>query len=197
MDERLNGLEQIFLADDRNQIAVMVELCRKHLRKYPKDGFAWLYYGMSQTSLARYASAEKAIRRGMRLYPPSASPNAFTQMGHLFRKKGDLRKAAFWHRKALARRPNDATYHVFLGEIAFTRGLHKQAENHYRNALKCTEGCVDEAYFNLGVILLGMRKYSEAIACYREALKIDPEYKIAKERLEDAELALLMGNSKM
>ena len=60
--------------------------------------------------------------------------------------------------------------------------------------LSCA-GSIDEAYFNLGGILLGRRNYLEAIKCYKEALKIDPKYQIAKERLEDAELALLMTNS--
>ena len=127
---------------------------KRHLRKYPKDGFAWLFYGISQISLARYSSAEKAIRRAIKLNPASALPNGYTQMGFLFRDKGDLRKAAFWHRKALAKKPNDATCHIFLGHIAFKRGLRRQAEGHYRNALKCTQGALDEAYFNLGGILL-------------------------------------------
>jgi tetratricopeptide (TPR) repeat protein len=65
----------------------------------------------------------------------------------------------------------------------------------YRRALKCSKGCLEEVYFNLGGTLLGKRKYSEAIECYQEALKIDPKYKIAKERLDDAKLALLILNS--
>jgi tetratricopeptide (TPR) repeat protein len=65
----------------------------------------------------------------------------------------------------------------------------------YRCALKSSEGDLDKAYFNLGGILLGKRNYSEAIKCYQEALKIDPKYKIAKERLDDTKLALLLMNS--
>jgi tetratricopeptide (TPR) repeat protein len=65
----------------------------------------------------------------------------------------------------------------------------------FRDALKCSQGAVDEAYYNLGAILVGERKYADAIKCYEETLKIDPKYKIAKTRLEDTKLALLIANS--
>jgi tetratricopeptide (TPR) repeat protein len=195
MDSAIDGFEQISLADDRGQIAVVVELCQKHLTKHPRDGFSWLLYGMSQISLARYAEAEKAIRKGIKFCPAKARPIAYSKMGHLFKAKGDFNKAAFWYRKAIRNKPNHAGYHIFAGSNAYDRGWLRQAETHYRRALKCTEGSLDEAFFNLGGILLGRRKYSEAIECYREALKIDPKYQIAKKRLDDAELAFLMANS--
>ena len=195
MDDRKESISQICLADDRGQTAVVIELCKKHLRKYPKHGPAWLRYGMAQVALARYAEAEKSIQRAITFCPTKALPIAYAQRGHLFQAKGDLKQAAFWYRKALKHRPNDATWHIFLASNAFKRGLHKQSEAYYRRALKCSEGCLDEAYFNLGGILLGKRNYAEAIKCYQEALKIDPKYKIAKERLDDAKLALLIANS--
>jgi len=126
---------------------------------------------------------------------PKSPADCLRPNGHLFQAKGELKQAAFWYRKALGRNPKDATWHIFLAINAFKRGLLKQAERYYRRALKCSEGCLEEAYFNLGGILLGRRNYSEAIKCYEEALKIDPKYKIAKERLDDAKLALLLKNS--
>jgi tetratricopeptide (TPR) repeat protein len=195
MNDSKESYDQISLADDRGQTAVVVELCKKHLCKFPKHGPAWLHYGMAQIQLARYAEAEKAIRRAITFCPQKALPIVYSQMGHLIEAKGDFKRAAFWYRKALKHRPNNAGWHIFLASNAFKRGLHKQSEAHYRRALKCAEGCLDEAYFNLGGILLGKRKYSEAIECYQEALKLDPKYKIAKERLDDAKLALLIANS--
>ena len=195
MNESKESLSQIHLANDRGQTAVVVELCKKHLLNFPKHGLAWLSYGMAQVELARYAEAEKAIKTAMTLCPPRALPSVCAQMGHLFQAKGELKQAASWYRKALSRNPTDATWHIFLASNTFKRGLLKQAEMYYRRALKCSEGCLDEAYFNLGGILLGRRNYSEAIKCYEEALKIDPKYTIAKERLDDAKLALLLKNS--
>jgi tetratricopeptide (TPR) repeat protein len=197
MDERRHSINQIHLADDRRQVAVMVELCRKHVRKFPKDGFGWLHYGSVQIDLFQYATAERALHRAIMLIPKKALRGPYAQMGHLFKKKGDYKQAAFWYRKAVRQKPQDATYHIFLADNAFNFGFLKQAEKHFRNALNCSEGAIDEAYFNLGGISLGKRNYPEAIKCYHEALKIDPRYKIAKERLEDAELALFLKNSQV
>ncbi len=177
------------------KLATAIELCKKHLHKFPKHGPTWLQYGMAQIQLARYAAAERAIRRAITLCPQKALPIAYSQMGHLIEAKGNFKQAASWYRKALKLRPNDATWHIFLASNAFTRGLHRQSESYYRRALNCSGGCLEEAYFNLGGILLGKRNYSEAIKCYQEALKIDPQYKVAKERLDDAQLALLIENS--
>ncbi len=194
MEDFKASLNQITLAYDRGQAAVVVELCKKHLRKFPKDGFGWLYYGMVQTDLFRYAVAERALRRGITCCPKNVLLTGYTRLGNLFREKGNYKRATAWYRRAMKQKPQDATYHIFLADNAFKFGFLKQAEKHFRNALKCTEGNVDEAYFNLGGILLGRREYPEAIKCYREALKIDPKYQIARKRLEDAELALLMVN---
>ena len=174
---------------------VVVELCKKHLRKFPKHGPAWLRYGMVLVALAQYAPAEKAIRRALQLCPTKSLSFPYVQLGHLVEARGDFKQAAVWYRKAAKHRPKDANFHIFLGSNAWKRGLHKQSEVYYRRALKCSEGSLEEAYFNLGGILLGKRKYPEAIECYQEALKIDPKYKIAKERLNDAKLALLLVNS--
>jgi tetratricopeptide (TPR) repeat protein len=195
MDECKNSLNQIRLADKRDQTAVVVELCKKHLRKFPKHGPAWLWYAMSQTTFARYAEAEKAIRRAILLCPKNKLSRPYTQMGHLLEAKGDFKEAMRWYRKAARLDPQDAGSHIYLGSNAFKQGFHKQEEAHYRRALKCSTGCLEEIYFNLGGIFLGKRNYSEAIKYYQEALKIDPKYKIAKERLDDAQLALLIANS--
>jgi hypothetical protein len=40
MDDSKESFNQILLADDRGQTAVVVELCKNHLRKFPKHGFA-------------------------------------------------------------------------------------------------------------------------------------------------------------
>jgi tetratricopeptide (TPR) repeat protein len=98
-------------------------------------------------------------------------------------------------REVLSDNPKDATNYIYLGSNAFKRGLLKQAKAYYCLALKCSEGCLEEAWLNLGGILLGERNYSEAINCYQEALKIDPKYNLAKKRLDDAKLALLLESS--
>ena len=95
MDNPKESLDQITLAYDRGQAAVVVELCKKHLHKFPKDGFARLWYAMAQIDLARYGEAEKAIQQAIKLLPQNIAAIAYVQMGHLFKAKGDFKHAAF------------------------------------------------------------------------------------------------------
>lgn len=49
----------------------------------------------------------------------------------------------------------------------------------------CPEGCIDEAYHNLGLILRAQGRLREAADCFRRAIELDPEYDNAKEALDD------------
>jgi tetratricopeptide (TPR) repeat protein len=60
----------------------------------------------------------------------------------------------------------------------------------YTRATRCPEGCIDEAHFNRGGKLLALKRYEEAAGAYREALRLDPDYEIARKRLEDVERIL-------
>lgn len=86
--------------------------------------------------------------------------------------------------------PDDATYLIYAASAAFRRGDIERAESLARQATGCTDGSIDEAWFNLGGYLLSAKRYSEAADCYRRALEIDPDYDIAHERLRDVELIL-------
>jgi tetratricopeptide (TPR) repeat protein len=57
----------------------------------------------------------------------------------------------------------------------------------HRRATRCKEGCIDEAFLNLGFVLRALERYSEARKCFQRALEIDPKYKEAKEALADIE----------
>ena len=50
-----------------------------------------------------------------------------------------------------------------------------------------TEGCLDEAYLNLGLILLTQERFEEAAECLREAIQRDPGYRVARKALRDVE----------
>jgi protein O-GlcNAc transferase len=190
------SLKRITAAEKKGLTALVVELCEGHLRSFPDDRFALLWFAMAKTELSQYSQSEKAIRRAISLGRRNKRflALAFKQMGSLSDARGDLKSAGAWYRRALRANPK-YDYCIYLGHVAFKQGLLKKAESYYRKAIKHPASCVDEAYFNLGGVLLAKRRYQEAIKCYRKALKIDPNYGIAKKRLEDAELALRFRNS--
>ena len=185
-------------ADQKGLTALVVELCEDHFLQFPNDRFALIWYAMATRQLSQYDHAEKALRRAMSLSKGDGSVIrlASVEMGHLFREKGDLTKASFWYRRALRDDPKYGNAYIFLGLIAFKSGLLNQAEMYYRKAIKRSAQSIDEAYFNLGGILLAKRRYQAASECYRKAIQIDSKYAIAKKRLKDAELALQLKKSR-
>jgi tetratricopeptide (TPR) repeat protein len=49
---------------------------------------------------------------------------------------------------------------------------------------------VDEAYFNLGLVLRAQERYQEALACFEKALELTPDYREAITAKSDVEKAI-------
>jgi tetratricopeptide (TPR) repeat protein len=117
-------------------------------------------------------------------------------MGHLCKARGDYKSAAAWYRQAIEAVPREASGHIYLGGVLAKSGRLKEAEAAHRAATRCIEGCRDEAFLNLGLVLRAQERYEEAAECFERALELDPKYAAAKKALRDVRRALrfLMGN---
>lgn len=82
---------------------------------------------------------------------------------------------------------------IYLGLTLALQGRLRDAERVHRSATQCLEGCIDEAFYNLGLVLRAQERYQEAAECFREAIRRDPKYRIARRALRDVELADKMG----
>ena len=76
--------------------------------------------------------------------------------------RGAFRLAERWFRRAVALRPSDATDYIFLGALLAIAGRLSEAEAVHRRATKCKEGCRDEAYLNLGLVLRALGRWRSA-----------------------------------
>jgi Flp pilus assembly protein TadD len=108
----------------------------------------------------------------------------------LSQDESKLEEAENWLRKAVEARPDDATAYIYLGAMLAKNGRLEEAESWHRRAVQCPEGCIDEAYLNLGYVLRAKEEYLEAWECFREALRRDPLYQAAEEAIEDMEQVL-------
>ncbi|WP_428305983.1 tetratricopeptide repeat protein [Lacipirellula sp.] len=160
---------------------------RRYLRAFPEDGLAWLYVGIALVEVARYEEAEQAIARAISLCPTEMRHHPLSHMGHLFREAGDYDQAAEWYRRAIAAGPDLPHHYIFLGALLAKQGRFADAEEAHRNAIACPEGELDEAYLNLGFVLRAREQFVEAAECFREALRLDPEYRAARRALHDVE----------
>ena len=64
----------------------------------------------------------------------------------------------------------------------------------HRNATRCTKGAVDEAYFNLGLVLRAQERYQEALACFEKAIELTPDYEEAIDAQRDAKKVIAYLN---
>jgi tetratricopeptide (TPR) repeat protein len=189
-------LKEIERADKRGLSMCSIELATQLVADYPDHGRAWFELALATYPIARYSDALSALRRGLRLCPPGKRHVVYAQFGHLYRQKGEFRRAEVWYRKALAGDPEDATWHIFLGALLAVSGRLKEAEAAHREATRCSEGCIDEAFFNLGLVIRAQGRYKEAQACFQKALKLSPNDKEARLHLNDMEQVLILTKKK-
>jgi cytochrome c-type biogenesis protein CcmH/NrfG len=196
MDEdeiRQARFERVKAAYDVDSHALTILRARRYLARYPEHGFGWYLLGVSLRCLGRYDEAEEALATALRLCPEGGRRIPLVDLGHLERQRGDYERAAGWYRKAIEAAPRDASGYIYLGAILALQGRLREAEEAHRTATEtCYEGCIDEAFLNLGLVLLAQERFEEAAECLREAIRIDPDYRHARKALRDVERCLRM-----
>ena len=159
--------------------ALTVLLARRFVAEYPTHGLPWLFLGIALAELARYQEAEQALRKSIRLLSSRKKHFALVHLGHLFKQKGDFPRAAHWYKKVIASTPDDTDGYIYLGGLLGSQGLLNEAEKVHRRATKCGEGCVDEAFLNLGLVLRAQERFEEAAQSLHEAICLDPNFRNA------------------
>ncbi|MEO0414578.1 MAG: tetratricopeptide repeat protein [Verrucomicrobiota bacterium] len=172
-------------ADKEGHVALTRHLCEQVLAVKPDHGPTLIRYAACLTNLSLYDDASAALERAERVVPTDMRHFVLAQWGHLRESQGDFDTAEQLFLSAYEHDSDDATYLIYAGSSAFARGDVVRAEKLARQALSCSEGCIDEAYFNLGGYLLAQKQYEEARECYLRAIELDPNYDIAKKRLDD------------
>ena len=189
-------IKEVERADKRGLGSCGLELAALLVKDFPDRGRAWFEFGTALYPVARYKDALAALRRALRLCPPKSRHLVQAHFGHLYEKKGEFRRAEAWFRKAVAGDPQDATWYIFLGALLAVSGKLTEAETVHRKATRCPEGCIDEAYLNLGLVLKARQRYAEARSCFQKALKMAPNYKEARRQLKEMEEILIFSAKK-
>ncbi|QDU25372.1 Tetratricopeptide repeat protein [Anatilimnocola aggregata] len=169
--------------------ASTIVYARRFLARYPHHGPGWMTFGIALIETAHYAEARAALETALKFCPPAKQHRIFCQFGHLCRSEGDLHQAAGWFRRAVKLYPHEADTYIFLGGTLARLGYLRSAELIHRRGTECAEGCVDEAYLNLGLVLRAQGRYAEAAECCYQAIRIDPNYCAAKQLLRDVQRA--------
>lgn len=183
-------LRELRRVDRADMVASTALLALEVLRRRPRRGNAWAQLGDNLRALGIYPVAERALRRALRLAPKPMRHWVMGRLAKLYEQRGDTTAAIRWFRKAIAAAPGEASWRIQLGGLLATRGRLADAAECHRRATRCREGCIDEAWLNLGLVRRGQYRFREAARCFRKALERTKNYREAKLGLRDVEYAM-------
>jgi len=180
------------LMEDQS-VAPLLEATLSYQQKCPGSAWGWLVAVPTLIDLGRYKQAKKALKKAQKLSHPDAKPQLHYWRSMLFKEQGELAQAEHWIRRALAREPENGSFWVTLGDVLARRGKLKAARKAHEHAVAVGDANVDEAYFNLALLLRAQRRYPEALNQVMLALDIDPNYAQATALKQDLEAVLQSG----
>ena len=189
-ERRRQRYQRLQAAWAANLPALTILRAKAFLRRDADCWPVWITLGSALLRMGRNDDAEEAFTRAMTICPDENIHLPTAQMGHLFEQRGNFPQAEAWYRKTIDAAPDRASGHVFLGAILGRQGRLDEAEMSHRNATRCTEGCIDEAYLNLGFVLRARERLVESAECFARSLELDPENRRAKRALRDVRIAL-------
>ena len=184
--------DAVFQALQKQHAASAVILAGRWLQKHPFDFSIAHAYAEMMYKLTRYDEATRIYLNALDHIADQRKWFVFVALGEMNRYRGQFPDSEEWFRKASLEMPENAAGYIFLGAIQARQGKLKDAESTHRRATQCTIGRIDEAHYNLGLVLRGRNRLSEAADSFRKALELCPEYPEAKNALDDVESAILL-----
>ncbi len=185
--------DRVDRADRAGLPALTARRARDFLAVFPTYGPAWYRLGQALTELDCHEDAEQALRQAIRFCPSTCLHLPYTALGKAVHKSGDASEAESWFRKAIETAPDDCQGYIYLGGLLASLGRLAEAEEVHRRGIRCSEGCLDEAFLNLGLVLRAQQRFAEAVECFEEAIRRDPDYKAAKAALRDVKACIREG----
>ena len=111
--------------------------------------------------------------------------DAFCNLGILKSSQGDLTKAIDYLTKCLEKNPRHFEAHYNLGNVYSDLGNLDLAKVHYEISTQI-EPDYPNGFYNLGLVLISMKKYQDAIPCINKYVELAPvsEHNIANELIK-------------
>ncbi len=188
--------KKLVLLRQTNEVACLLHYARIYAKHYPEDHYGWAVMGDALTDLGQYAEADTVLKNALRLAPEYHIGAVCGLIGHLHREKGDLNRAEKWYRRTVKEDKPNTLNLVILGGCLAKQGNLAEAKQCYRKAIRLASHPIDEALFNLGLLLRAESRYQQAANCFRQTIEVDPKYSPAKHALKDLEKVLALKKKK-
>ena len=133
-------------------------------------------------TMGMYAQAAALYRRSIEVRPTA---EAHTYLGWTYRHEGKLDEAIAECKKAIALDAGMGNPYNDIGAYLIDREEFRAALPWLEQALACQRYASPHyAWYNLGRAYLALSEISLARACYRQALRAEPEYDLAREAIQ-------------
>ena len=104
--------------------------------------------------------------------------------GNIAERRADMLEAERLYQQAAEEDGSLPQPHKNLGDLAFRRGVHGDALDHYQRAAEARPDLGDDLYERMGDIYYRRSEREEAIRCWRRALELNPANEQARNHLE-------------
>ena len=167
-----NNLGRALLAAGRPDEAILS--FEKGLQYYPESAELHDHLGLALASRGRIDEAESEFDKALEINPNYA--DAHRNLDRALAMTGQLDQAIPHFEKAIEINPLFAEAHSDLGRLLVVEGQYDQAMPHLEKALAVKPDLV-EAHYYLGALLYySQARTQEALAHWREALRVDPNF---------------------
>lgn len=154
------------------------------LRLDPRHAGARNNLGMALEMSGRLDEAAEQYREAARIKPGAI---AYDNLGYVLFRLGRHAEARLYFERAIRLQANYAPAHINLGHLLYASKQFPDAISQYREAVKHAAGnTAAEAHNGLGVGLATTGAVDSAIAHFREALRLRPDYAEARANLDRA-----------
>lgn len=158
----------LFSRGDYSQAA---ELFRGAIRHNPGHAAAHINLGVTLRRLGQGAGAAASLREAIRL--DSRLEQAWFVLGAVLGDAGDYNEAISCSLRSLALQPANAAAHYNIAQCYKRQGRLDSALQHLEESVKLDAENF-EAQKALGIVLQELGRGPEAIGCYHEALRLNP-----------------------
>ncbi|HUF51224.1 MAG TPA: DUF4388 domain-containing protein [Longimicrobiales bacterium] len=140
------------------------------------------YAGLNLAITEQLGAADALIATGLEEYVDSAP--LMLMAGLISERRGDLDNADRSYRQVIDEDSSIAQAHKSLGDVAYRRGAHDEALQHYMRAAELDPTLGDDVLAKIGNLLYKARKLEDAVRYWQRALQLNPDNAIVRNNLE-------------
>jgi tetratricopeptide (TPR) repeat protein len=170
-------------AHNFTQARLAFEDYRLRLRPGSRPAPDYYYYAaLCLAILDELNEADTLVAAGLEDHADSAP--LLLLSGVISERRGDLDNADRAYRQVIEEDPTVAQAHKNLGDVAYRRGSHPEALEHYLRAAELEPELGDDVFAKIGNLLYKTQRLEEAVQYWHKSLQLNPDNAIVRNNLE-------------